>query len=971
MRNFLFILLFAWQVLALAAPGSLAQKPLFIGDTVKPNIFFMLDDSGSMSATIAYNASINYRPACGKPNMGSNSANYNTYYKTRMLAVRTIASLLVCDNQNNSRIGFSVLNARSSYSYPVRDMSNATDRNALLAKLTAIPPSGMTPLLPSLTLVGKYFNEAEDGSALGFPDNAANRPYLPADKGGTCQKNFVILLSDGEGNSGSTSVGNADAFPGGPYDFDSQDDNRSNSIADIAQHYYEIDLAPSLANEVPISGDDINPAQHLVTYTITYGMTCAMGWPTSRTANFDWSAAHTNTPCDLKHAAWNGRGQFYETNNAAELLAGMQAIFDDIVKRNGSFGKTSFSSTSLPEGSGKVSAYTGSFNSADWSGDVKKYPLSRSGSTAQIASTPTWSAADKLNALTNPVLNRTIFTFNGTGVPFEWASLSAAQKADLGTEPRLNYLRGDRSQEQKNGGAFRNRTSILGDIIASDTVYVAADRLPKWPVGVAPTSDVALLTAMKSEPATIYVGAGDGMLHGFDDATGNEVVAYVPKGVYDAAPDKGLRALTDPAYTRRAYVDQAPTITTAYVSPKNAWRVVAIGGLGAGGKGVYALDITERANFSQTPANAQKVVLWDKDGSDSADLGHIYGLVTVAPLNEQDGSSPRWAAIFGNGYNSGSGVAKLFIVYFDGTMRTLSTGLGGGNGLSTPVTADLDGNGTVDLVYAGDILGNLWKFDLSKANPGDWTVSKFYSGDPAQPITAQPQLAVNPNINKTPSPAFPNLLVMVGTGEYVSETANTPPAKKQVFMGIWDNGSDSNLSPSNLVKQTLADSAGQRTIPSPQPVAYNTIASGGKQGWYLELPATGERITAQAEVKSGLVYVTSVAPEKGACSTGGKSYRMAVDLATGSEPKVAAFDSNKDGKINDSDKVSGKVVMGVELPGIINAMGVIGTGDGLSLAFANNLDKEQAGDASGKAIAERGVSLDPPGRIFWQEILAD
>jgi hypothetical protein len=218
--------------------------------------------------------------------------------------------------------------------------------------------------------------------------------------------------------------------------------------------------------------------------------------------------------------------------------------------------------------------------------------------------------------------------------------------------------------------------------------------------------------------------ANDGMLHGFDDDTGAEVIAYVPNLLSSSNIGDGLHYLTESNYVHKFYVDLTPTLSDVYLSTggATAWHTILVGGLRGGGRGFYALDVTNPGLFSE--ANADKLVMWEFSSSDDIDLGYTYSRPVIAYTN-----AGTWVAIFGNGYNDlGSGEASLFIVDIEkgvdgdwqsGDYIKLSTGVGTAasrNGLASPALADIDGNGTVDRVYAGDLEGNLWAFDMENPN---------------------------------------------------------------------------------------------------------------------------------------------------------------------------------------------------------------------------------------------------------------
>ena len=371
------------------------------------------------------------------------------------------------------------------------------------------------------------------------------------------------------------------------------------------------------------------------------------------------------------------------------------------------------------------------FNAADWHGDVVAYGLNEAGNL-----TLAWRAGPLLQqALTaNGHQRRQILTYHATtkrGVPFLWNDLSDGQRDAL-REPhdmddqaamdRLTYLRGDPSME---GGAdgFRQRGGPLGDLVHSRPVFIGAPGLPD---AIDPHTYPAFRRAQAGRAPILVVGGNDGFVHVFNAATGQALMAYAPNAVFPHFID-----LTRPAYAHRYYVDGSPT--AADVQTAGGWRTWVVGGLGAGGRGIYALDVTDPARLASAAAsgNAAFIVQWEFTDAGDADLGFTFSQPSIVRM--QNG---RWAAVFGNGYNSPNDHAVLYIVFLDGGqdgtwtrgvdyVRIPASGglpapAGAANGLSTPAAVDLDGDFSTDLVYAGDLQGNLWKFDVSSSFPGNW-----------------------------------------------------------------------------------------------------------------------------------------------------------------------------------------------------------------------------------------------------------
>lgn len=593
-----------------------------------------------------------------------------------------------------------------------------------------------------------------------------------------------------------------------------------------------------------------------------------------------------------------------------KLVSGLANAFSDIQAKTGSSASVAANSSSVSTNS---YIYQAKFNSGEWYGELIAYPIS----TAGVIGAPTWNAGTKL---ANPVASsRVIITYKPStkdGTAFTWASLDSSQQTLIGTSSRLDYLRGDSSNEGTGTGNFRPRpSSKLGDIINSGPQYVGA------PIGqyddeyfirtaYLDSSFTTFRTTNASRTAVIYVGANDGMLHGFDASNGNEVLAFVPNAVYN-----NLASLASQNYAHKYFVDGSPTVADAQLN--NVWKTVLVGGLNAGGKSVYALDVTSPSAFSQ--ANASSIVLWEFT---DADLGFTYSKPLIVKTNNNN----KWAAIFGNGYNgSGTGHAVLYILYIedgiDGTwgvndfvkLTTKAGSTGTPNGIAGINAIDTDGNGTVDAVYGGDLLGNMWKFDLSDTSDSSWKVAYGTTGSPAplytakdangtaQAITTRPELSFHPKDLDT-------VMVYFGTGKYL-ESSDPNNTQTQTFYAVWDKGatvpSVTTRNSTTLLQQTFTtttvNSIAYR-IPSSTSIDWST-----HKGWYQDLPATGERHVGSPKLYQGILLYDTFIPTTDVCDFGGTGYLMAVNALNGGLFPFQLMDTNGDGVINGSDLIVGGV----------------------------------------------------------------
>lgn len=927
-----------------------------------------------------------------------NFANWYSFYRTRNLLVSTGASLAFKTLDPSVRVAWTALNTCTSFSVNCNGwdgsktdsrVSSFTDahKSDFYDWLKRLPANNNTPLRTGLIRIGEYYKTS------GLSSPYAQNPNVTLGTESSCRQNYAMVMTDGIWNGDNPSVGNFDGTtqilgdgttygPRSPYK-----DSNSSSIADIAFKYWATDLRTNLANNInpffaDYTGSDSeqywnpknDPAswQHMVTFTVGLGLSSwlpAVGleWDgDSFNGSYDalvsgsktWPTTGTDANgnvADLWHAAINSRGQFFSADKPTDLLAAFQTIVSRVNKGIGSSAAVSANTTSIKTG---TTLYQARFNSADWSGDVLAIPVNSNGTLPlDIVASSLWSAKDTVTAQ-NFNSGRTILTYKPSqkkGIAFRWPSspsnpnnseLDIVQSASLQINPdtlfndgmgagRLNWLRGDRSLE---GSNFRIRNYILGDIVESTPTLVE----PPLNFSADPTYN-AFKTTYKNRPNVLYVGANDGMLHGIRTTDGKEVLAYIPNPVFSS-----LNTLTSKTYAHKYFVNGSP-MTGEVKYSNNTWHTVLVSGMGSGAKGIFSLDVTNPGTFTET--NANNIVKFEFTDSNDSDVGNIISAPSIVKMN-----NGKWAAIFGNGYNStGTGQSSLYVVDIEtGTLiKKISTGLGNvatPNALQNPTLIDKDGNGTVDYAYAGDLYGRLWKFDLTSSTASGWVVSN--SGNAIininQPITSQ--IDVAPSMNG-------GYMLMFGTGKYL-EVVDKSDTVSQAFYGIWDNGSTVNMS--DLVQQTvtgtLVKSGQNYRVTSSNPVNYPT-----KKGWYFSLPAPGERVVTNSVITGGLVYFSSVIPSINDCSYGGTSWLMQLNYNDGTAPFTAAFDTNNDGTINSNDSL----VSGIGYQAISSSPTIL-TGLGSSNSPINMVYTNQSNGLINTALSA-GSRLTNR-RVSWREI---
>jgi type IV pilus assembly protein PilY1 len=527
---------------------------------------------------------------------------------------------------------------------------------------------------------------------------------------------------------------------------------------------------------------------------------------------------------------------------------------------------------------------------------------------------------------------------------------------------RLNYIRGDWSHEEKNPArtdadtirsataadrVFRNRTHltkvkpfvgvqpdpwVLGDIVHSDPRYVSNENYGYDKLSTANGGNKynAFVAGNANRRKMIYVGANDGMLHGFDASAsgadaGKEILAYVPNAVYS-----GLNALSSPSYSHQYLVDGSPRVGPAYFS--GAWHTMLVGTTGAGGKAVFGLDITDPDNFGGSN------VLWEISDTQSPTANDLttdtttlrgfannmgYTLPQASIVKMHDGS---WGAIVANGYASVNNLAVLYIIDVQtgniiAAIDTKAGSSGNPNGLSTPIAVDTDSDRIVDSIYAGDLLGNMWKFDVTSSNPNQWKVAYGTTGEPAplfvacadknscdatrQPITAKPQVGGVGTNQPT------GVIVYFGTGKYFETIDNNVTnAQTQTFYGIWDN--NTTVAKTDLQAQTITQVVTAYGF-NLRATTNNTVNYPTQKGWYMELPSVGERVVSEPRIRNGRVIFTTLIPippvDANICGAGSEatSWLMELNALTGSRlPDTAGgapWDITGDGVINANDLI--------------------------------------------------------------------
>ncbi|MEJ7686272.1 MAG: PilC/PilY family type IV pilus protein [Variovorax sp.] len=872
-----------------------------------------------------------------------NFSNWYTYARSRVKAAIGATAEAFADVPAAYRVGFGTINGPKTDVDGVETFTvrrgvrpfSGIDKKTFYDLLHSAQVTGPTPLRRAMDDVGQYFSRRDSRSPWAADPLAGETPSAHL----ACRRTFHVLMTDGIWNGAAATTsqasGNVDGTPGPVITHANKSDTWSyqpaapfkddtaGTLADVAMYYWRTDLRPDLENS--LKPTEANPAfwQHMVNYTLAFGVNGTLRNPGDKealkTGTRSWGVPVSDGGAanidDLWHAAMNSRGESKSAANAAEYRQALRSIIQEIETRSGNEAGVALSSRDY---AGDARKYVPSYNTSDWSGDIQAVTLG-SGDLVWKASMP---APDDRNIYTYKDATGTV-----RGVPFKYDKLrNAGLLKDLDTtddEGLVNYLRGDRTGEAS--GVYRKRSTLIGDIVNATPVLVKDlvdgqyDFLPSGTPGQ--TQYRPFLEGKKHRTPQLFVGANDGMLHAFNDGNGNkkgvETFAFVPRGVLGE-----LKRLAMPSYSHRYFVDGPLAEVDVFDLTATKWRNVVLGSGGAGAKNLFAINVPVRAASAgnstvlddAASAPGASDILWEirSDDGDYAELGHVLRAPEAGLL--KDG---KWAVVTGNGYDSASNKAQLFVVdaITGALLALLDTGAGSSdapNGLGgVKLLRDL--NQRVVAAYAGDLQGNMWKFDLSSARRSDWKVAfggkplfrALDSQDQPEPITAAPAYAAHP---------LGGVVVLAGSGKLFEQDDPTNTQQRSLY-GVWDRvrvGSssgnpDAALSQNSaLVDQSMTLMAGGKFFA----ISNNGVDYGGtanKRGWRLRLTGSaGQRLIYDVRTLRGRAFFDAMTPGGNAgqtCSaTSPQGARFILDPFTGAPGRDGpTFDTNADGLIDSAD----------------------------------------------------------------------
>ncbi len=763
----------------------------------------------------------------------------------------------------------------------------------------------------------------------------------------------------------------------------------TDSLADVAMYYYETDLRTAAlgncegglgagtdvcTNNVSPKDTDIASHQHMTTFTLGFGISGTL--QPGDFAAIQQGSKHWPVPGDGKgaenvddlwHAAVNGRGSYFSASDPLSLATSLNSALQSIDAKTGS--ASGAAASTLQPVQGDNTLFVAQYTTVKWTGDLLAKTIDPI--TGVVSTANTWSAAQRLDAMVAANTARNIYYFKknagaNTGVlrSFTYGNLTAdglngnfdgacskspalTQCATTGYDTTtanagatlVSYLRGGTH------AVYRARDRLLGDVIGGAPVY-----LGKAPFKYTENSYSTFATAQASRSGTVYLAANDGMLHAINATTGDERWAYIPSMVLPR-----LYKLADADYANRHeyFVDGAPVIGDIFVAGSpGAWKSILVGGLGGGGRGYYALDITDPAN---------PVALWEFTDDD---LGYSFGNPVIT--KRADGT---WVVVFASGYNNvspGDGNGHLFVLDANtgaqiAKISTYTASSVAAGSTTTPsglakinAWVDSEVDNTAKRFYGGDVLGNLWRFDIDGVvapNNAALRLAYMTVSNTPQPITTQPALAeLNYKGSKYP-------VVYVSTGKYLgaSDLSNTDQQTVYALKDPLTNTGLGDVHASNdIVAQTLTASTvdGQAV----NKITSHAVDWSTKDGWRVDLLAAGERVNVDTQIIFNTLTVATNIPSADACTVGGSSYLYRFDIGTGSNP--SSIGSNVAGTFRGN-----TMIVGLSFVQLQKSGGAAGSGDTQTILVDNQ------GDVSTVKVPEPGGSTGSVRRTSWRELI--
>lgn len=944
--------------ISLAFPATLLPNPANAGfypplppslsTSVTPNVLLHIDNSGSMR---------------NKPS--------KTATRTKMESAIAAANALV-DNAS-VRWGIFSFDPKNNTTAGILQAPIGSDNATLHAVINGLAPETNTPLGETLFEMTRYYS----GSSSYYNKIKGNYESPIQYR---CQKNFAIVITDGVSNGDNTFPGingrpslsytsydadgtalsrtfkvcqdtttsssiscpfrlegsntaNGDAFVGTA----DSDTTLGRSIRDVAMYAYDADLRVGGTDLDRKSFDDPKfKKQNLITYTVGFAI---------------------DDPV-LKATATVGGGTYQTAGNEAALNAALNSAINDIIAQTSNAGGISPRSDVKSTGNIVLQPV---FNAKGWYGELRCKTLRADGTIGPDCANPkaTIPAAGSRQIYTSKVSSAPTATSSGsTAFSFDTGStgsMTSSQLTSLGTSSTdrnnvINWLRGGSIS-----GLRIRSNGLLGDMLETQPIIISA------PSGSTPDIDYADFKTSNSSRSLALIGANDGMMHAFSLGTMGELMGYVPAGVYGnlaqlAKTDYGS---TTGGTAHAYYVSGGARAEDVKIG--SSWKTLLVSGLGQGGQGYFALDATSESTLT---AGAASAVKWDwTDVSDSR-MGYTFGTPIIYNVRTS-ATEAIPAAIFTNGYENDyddtttggvKGSNKTSVLYVVNVATGALIGsieVPNSTGLSGVAGWDYDSDGVIDYVYAGDINGKVWRFDLTRAGGFKVSPNPIFDAGSTQPVVQRPAIY--------PTSDAGEAMVIFGTGKLLVDADRTS-ASVQAIYGVVDRFKASTSSSSaasasssaastittaeartatkaNLVQQsildTYAETGSTRRNGTYRKASSLAVDLSLKRGWYLELPGTGERLlTSPLVYQDKVLFGTGLVQSGEACLSGGKGWIMALNPLTGSVPvaltngnKYSFVDLNGDKKSSIADQLAfasgAAYAVGYDLPAMPTEMSVI------------------------------------------------
>lgn len=875
----------------------------------------------------------------------------------RMKVARDVATNIVNLNRTGLRFGLSAFSTSNTSAGAAVRAGVSDDYNRVITSIGGLYGTTSTPLAEAYYDVTRYFR------GLASTNNSSNTSPIQY----RCQKNFGIVVTDGYPTndvnlfnastdplrnnpnvSGNDNLPNWDGLAPATAEDDltppqysdgfqpagsASDERYSLYLDDVAKFAYDVDLRDlGTADEAGVSFNDSTfQKQNLQTYTVGFTVANQM----------------------LSDAASYGGGRYYTATNAQELNDSLTQALNEISAQAGSGGAGASSSATLTT---STYYYKTLYNPEDWRGTIEAYLLNpRTG--RPVSETPDWTTDNTITPTNNGALYQTYVPAGaaGTVVNLMFANLSAGQQATLNSSVvapltgagLIDWVKGT------NVAGLRNRTVLLGDVINSSLERLSPEEKLAASLENDSSYESYILRKRRDMTSSLLANANDGLFHVINANSGRHRYGYLPSSLMSSLH---IVADTDYATNGNHKFMADGLITVADGEIGSDWATVAVSGMGAGGKSMFAVKLFDGDNDIQAlwevspPAVNTPSNVWN-------DLGFTYSKSVVARTQGN-----RWVAVFGNGYGSHLGKAALYVVdledgellqeiVVDQNNTGTAAEIAAGNGLSSPQIV-VDAQNRITAVYAGDLRGNLWEFNLSSGSS-----SKLFAAGAGHPITAQP-LVVDHSEDG-------GHLVLFGTGK-LSEANDKLDKTQQAFYAIWDKeSSNATVSKSSLLEQRITEEVildGDSYLRTSEYLIDWDVHN----GWFMPLvfqgEMEGERVIYPAQTVLGRVlFVTAKVDADDPCASSGSGRFAELDLFSGAMLTYPVLDTNGDGRVDDNDERVSGVNIEDGLPGQVV---VIDSGSAkreqtkailLSTGVVKFLDEK-----GGEASASR--------RIMWRQL---